>query len=109
MFNHRSALAAFGGILGLVVASGWVISANRTSHLTVSDPVGPPIVTLPEGLLDDHVVSFEEASRSVARPFLKQVRNGMWRIYDGDKRVGDVDYFTRQDAIEAIHAWLPDR
>jgi hypothetical protein len=105
----KSALAVYGVIFGAAVgvsASGWAFNVNGPA---LGGPVGRPRVTLAGKLPDDQVVSFEAAARGVTPPFLTQVRNGMWRIYDGDKRVGDFDYFTREDAIKAIHASFSGR
>jgi hypothetical protein len=108
----KSALAIYGLIFGAAIgvsASGWAINVDGTNHPALGGPVERPRVTLAGKLPDDQVVSFEAASRGVTPPFLTQVRNGMWRIYDGDKRVGDFDYLTREDAIKAIHASFPGR
>ena len=105
----KSALAVYGVIFGAAVgvsASGWAFNVNGPA---LGGQGGRPGITHAGKLLDDPVISLEAASRSVTPPFLKQVRNGMWRIYDGDKRVGDFDYFTREDAIKAIHASFPGR
>ena len=76
MANRKSALTAFGAILGLVMAvsactavsaSQWE-SYNRATHLTFSGPVGLPGLTLPAG-----TYVFELASQT--SPDLVRVSN----------------------------------
>jgi hypothetical protein len=51
MFNRKTALTAFGAILGLAVAvsAGQWVGYSRTTAITFSGPVGLPGLTLPAG------------------------------------------------------------